>query len=239
ALMYWSEGKTIATRDMLQRLVDVDPGDPDSLNDVAVFEDQCGNVEDATTAFKSAVILSGATRKVFENCFEFLLRIGDVVSFRSVMGTYLSRYADDNVAHRWQNEVAQATTVLSAETGSQVIESSGRVRGLKIAFFASFSTFLDPIMNDLRQDNEIRLFDNADPTEAQMRDLLDWCDLAWLEWCDNLVIAASKMPKRCKIICRLHSYEVFTGMPGQVDWSKIDHVVLVNRSVEELLQRSV
>jgi glycosyltransferase involved in cell wall biosynthesis len=239
AILYWSEGKTIATRDMLQRLVDVDPGDADSLNDVAVFEDQCGKVGDATTAFKAAAILPGATRKVFENCFEFLLRIRDVLSFRSVMGTYLSRYGDDDVAHKWQNEAAQATSVLSAVTGSQVTEASPRVRGLKIAFFASFSTFLDPIMSDLRQDNEVRLFDNADPTEAQMRALLDWCDLAWFEWCDNLVIAASKMPKSCKIICRLHSYEVFTGMPTQVDWSKIDHVVLVNRSVEELLRRGV
>jgi glycosyltransferase involved in cell wall biosynthesis len=239
ALMYWSEGKMIATRDMLQRLVDADPGDADSLNDVAVFEDQCGNIGDATTAFKSAVILPGATRKVFENSFEFLLRIGDEVSFRSVMGTYLSRYGDDDVAHKWQSEVAQASNVLPAVTEPQVVESNARVHGLKIAFFASFSTFLDSIMNDLRQVNEVRLFDNADPTEAQMRDLLDWCDLAWFEWCDKLVIAASKMPKRCKIICRLHSYEVFTEMPRQVDWSKIDHVVLVNRSVEELLQRGV
>ncbi len=116
ALMYWSEGKTIATREMFQRLVDVDPGDADSLNDVAVFEDQCGNVGDATTAFKSAIILPGATRKVFENCFEFLLRIGDVVGFRSVMGTYLSRYGDDDVAHKWQNEAAPATIVPSAAT---------------------------------------------------------------------------------------------------------------------------
>ncbi len=116
ALMYWSEGKLMATRDMLQRLVDVDPGDADSLNDVAVFEDQCGNVGDATTAFKLAVTVPGATRKVFENCFEFLLRTGDLVSFRSVMGTYLSRYADDEVAHKWQNEAAQTTTVLSAAT---------------------------------------------------------------------------------------------------------------------------
>ena len=111
ALMYWSEGKTIATRDMLQRLVDVDPGDADSLNDVAVFEDQCGNVGDATAAFKSAVILSGATRKIFENCFEFLLRIGDSVSFRSAIGTYLSRYGDDDVAHKWQDEAAQRSAL--------------------------------------------------------------------------------------------------------------------------------
>jgi glycosyltransferase involved in cell wall biosynthesis len=239
AIMYWSGGKMIATREMLQRLVDADPGDADSLNDLAVFEDQCGNVGDATTAFKSAVVLSGATRKVFENCFEFLLRIGDVVSFRSVMGTYLSRYGEDEVSHKWQSQAAQPSNASFVAAAPRPIASQARICGLKIAFFATFGAFLDPIINDLRRDNEIRLFDNSGNSEAQMRDLLDWCDLAWFEWCDNLVIAASKMPKRCKIICRLHSYEVFTEMPRQVDWSKIDQLVLVNRSVHELLMRSV
>ncbi len=234
ALLYWSEGKTIAGRDMLQRLVDVDPSDADSLNDLAIFEDQCGNAGDATSAFKAAVALPGATRKVFENCFEFLLRIGDLVSFRSVMGTYLSRYSDDDVAQKWQNEAAQ---VSPASTETQVVKTSVRAHGLKIAFFAAFQSFLDPILNDLRPDNEIRLFTSG--TEEQMLEMLEWCDVAWFEWCDNLVIASSRMPKRCKIICRLHSYEAFTDMPRQVDWSKIDHLVLVNRSVQELLKRSV
>lgn len=116
ALFYWGAGRFGEARGMLRRLVDVDPGDADSLNDLAVFEDQGGDITEATTAFKAAVILPGATRKVFENCFEFLLRIGDVFSFRSVMGTYLSRYGDDDVTHKWQNEAAQATTVLSAAT---------------------------------------------------------------------------------------------------------------------------
>jgi glycosyltransferase involved in cell wall biosynthesis/Flp pilus assembly protein TadD len=236
ALLYWSEGKTIVARDMFQRLVDADPGDADSLNDLAVFEDQCDNVGDATTAFKSAVILPGATRKVFENCFEFLLRVGDGTAFRSIMGTYLSRYGDDDVAHKWQTEAAQSATAASLTCNSQVIDTDEAVQGLKIAFFASFQSFLDPIMNDLRAKNEIKLFTSGN--ETQMREMLEWCDVAWFEWCDNLVIAATKMPKVCKIICRLHSYEVFTEMPSQVDWRKIDHLVLVNQSVQEILKRT-
>lgn len=69
-----------------------------------------------------------------------------------------------------------------------------------------------------------------------MRKLLDWCDLAWFEWCDNLLINATKLPKSCLTLCRLHSYEAFTEMPRQVDWSKVDHLLLVNESVREILQ---
>lgn len=236
ALLYWGEGKTMAARDMLQRLVDVDPSDADSLNDLGVFEDQCGNSEEAAIAFKSAITLSGATRKVFENCFEFLLRVGDNTGFRSSIGVYLTRYGDDDVVQRWQNEAAQTPMVSSKSSDDRTIVQGGRVRGLKLAFFAAYQSFIGPIMDDLRKENEVRLFSAG--SEAQMRELLEWCDLAWFEWCDNLIIAASKMPKRCKIICRLHSYEVFTEMPGQVDWNKIDHLVLVNQSVQELLKRT-
>jgi glycosyltransferase involved in cell wall biosynthesis/Flp pilus assembly protein TadD len=236
ALLYWGDGKSMAAREMLQRLVDVDPSDADSLNDFAVFEDQHGNHTEAATSFKMAVALTGATRKVFENCFELLLRIGDLTGFRSCMGVYLSRYGDDDVSQRWQSEAAQSPAATASLAEAQLEVRSTRVRGLKIAFFAAYQSFLTPIMEDLRKENEVKLFSSGN--DAQMRAMLEWCDLAWFEWCDNLVIAASKMPKRCKIICRLHSYEVFTEMPSQVDWNKIDHLVLVNQSVQELLKRT-
>jgi glycosyltransferase involved in cell wall biosynthesis len=65
--------------------------------------------------------------------------------------------------------------------------------------------------------------------------LLRWADVAWFEWCDQLLAAATKLPKTCPIICRLHSYEAFTDMPEQVDWSKVDHLVYVNQSVKEII----
>ncbi len=237
ALLYWGENRHSDARGMLLRLVDVDPSDADGFNDLGVLEDQCGNVADATTAFKTALTLPGATRKTFENCFDFFVRANAITDFRSAIGTYLTRYGEDDVVRKWQSEAARSFELKpNPEIVPDDIYSTG-VNGLKIAFFAAFQTFLDPIIADLKKDNEIKLFTSG--TDRQMRDLLEWCDLAWFEWCDSLLIAATKMPKRCKIICRLHSYEAFTEMPQQVDWSKVDHLILVNRSVQEVLARSV
>jgi glycosyltransferase involved in cell wall biosynthesis len=72
-----------------------------------------------------------------------------------------------------------------------------------------------------------------------MLELMDWADLAWFEWCDDLLIEAAKYPKKCPIVCRLHSYEAFTEMPAQVDWSKVDQLIFVNRSVEELVRPQI
>ena len=67
-----------------------------------------------------------------------------------------------------------------------------------------------------------------------MQDLMKWSDLSWFEWCDRLVIEASRLPKVCPMICRLHSYEVFTDIPGQVDWVKIDDLIFVAPHIRDM-----
>lgn len=111
------------------------------------------------------------------------------------------------------------------------------VANQKIAFFASHQTFIQDIMRDLAVSNEVRLFEGT--TAEEFSALLEWADLAWFEWCDNLIIAATQLPKKCRIICRLHSYEAFTDMPGKVDWSKVDRLIFVNPSVQEIFEQQL
>ncbi len=112
-----------------------------------------------------------------------------------------------------------------------------QIRGKKIAFFANNASFLNDIIDNLSQENETRLFDGE--TIDQMTELMEWADLAWFEWCDNLVVEASNIPKKCNIICRIHSYEVFTDIPSQVNWGNIDHILFVNETVKDLFEQLV
>ena len=61
-----------------------------------------------------------------------------------------------------------------------------------------------------------------------------WADVAWFEWCDANVIGASRVPWRGPVICRLHSYEAFTDMPGQVNWTNIAALVFVADHIRDL-----
>ena len=63
---------------------------------------------------------------------------------------------------------------------------------------------------------------------------MEWSDIAWFEWCDGMVVQASKLPKVCKIICRLHSYEVFANFPHEVEWAKIDCLVFVAEHIQTI-----
>ncbi len=117
-------------------------------------------------------------------------------------------------------------------------QSPVTITGKNIAFFASQPSFLKELMTALDGDNQTRLIQQGNLME--MKQALEWCDVAWFDWCDQLLIQVTNhLPKCCPIICRLHSYEAFTDMPAQIDWSKVDAIVFVNDSVQTLMEKRI
>lgn len=111
----------------------------------------------------------------------------------------------------------------------------------KIAFFCGPDRkFLPDIVDHFSKKNdeyEVRIFHSK--SVKDFTDMLEWSDISWFEWCDNLIVEASKLSKVCKIVCRLHRYEAFTGMPSRVDWSKVDTLILVANHIKDALKMSV
>ena len=97
----------------------------------------------------------------------------------------------------------------------------------KIAFFYDFDdlSFAEDIYAFLRARFETRLCGLTDP--EKIADLMDWCDIAWFEWCGNQIVTASRMPKTCRIICRLHGHEAYMAWPTHVRWQNVDVLVTV------------
>ncbi len=89
----------------------------------------------------------------------------------------------------------------------------------------------------LSENNHVRYLEGNTP--QQISDITLWADLAWFEWCDDLFLAANCLPKQCRVICRLHSYEAFTDTPRKIDWGEVDHLVWVNESVEQIVRQKV
>lgn len=58
---------------------------------------------------------------------------------------------------------------------------------------------------------------------------MQWADICWFEWCDELIAYGSKLElaREKKVICRLHSYEAFTDYINNVTWNSIDKLIVV------------
>ena len=104
----------------------------------------------------------------------------------------------------------------------------------KLTFFTfGEDMFLRDIIAELRKDYNIKFFQRG--SETEFFQMYHDCDIAWFEWCDDLIVQATQSPKMpSKIVCRLHSYELFTDVPAKVDWNKIDKLMFVSETVKNL-----
>lgn len=64
---------------------------------------------------------------------------------------------------------------------------------------------------------------------------MQWADICWFEWCDDLLIHGSKVPSAAAktLICRLHSYEAFTFYIKKVYWQAVDQVIFDGEHMRE------
>lgn len=98
--------------------------------------------------------------------------------------------------------------------------------------------FLNEIVEFTNQRFRVQFFEGH--TENQLYELMKHSDISWFEWCTNLVVAASRQPKVCRNVVRLHRYEAYEQWPKHVNWANIDILITVGNSfVKDALVRSV
>jgi glycosyltransferase involved in cell wall biosynthesis len=68
--------------------------------------------------------------------------------------------------------------------------------------------------------------------QNQIRQIVQRNDICFFEWASELLIPASQLPKRCAMVARLHSYELYAWAP-QVNWANVDRVILVSEAMRQ------
>lgn len=68
---------------------------------------------------------------------------------------------------------------------------------------------------------------------SSMRRVLQDNDICFFEWSSELLMHASHMPKQCRIITRLHSFELYQWAL-EINWDAVDRVILVSKAMQEM-----
>ncbi len=63
-----------------------------------------------------------------------------------------------------------------------------------------------------------------------IRSLLKRSDVAFFEWASDLLETATRLPKHCPIVTRLHAYELYAWGP-RIAWDAVDRVILVSEAM--------
>ena len=230
------------------------PDDGRALNDAGAMLYAAGHLDEAADFLRRAVdCLGDAAGEALWNLVEVLLAAGrpaDVLPLFDALGRAGLLTAD--VANRVATacldrgdvpagiEALLASFRLSPDQ-DRLLPLYEKVRGLrpKVAFFCETGDgkFINDIYAFAGARFETRFW-RGGSTEEMFR-MLQWCDIAWFEWCTSQVVEASQMPKVCRTIVRLHRFEAFRPWPEQVRWENIDALVTVGNSTvhERLLQK--
>lgn len=57
-------------------------------------------------------------------------------------------------------------------------------------------------------------------------------DVVFFEWASRLLVEASRLPKTCGIVTRLHRYELYEWA-DQINWDNVDKIILVSQTKEQ------
>lgn len=132
-----------------------------------------------------------------------------------------------------KEELCSKIDMITTEFGHVLVKERKR-----LAFFSikKGDNFLHDIIKELLDEYEVKkvIVENVNQIEPAMQ----WADICWFEWCDDVIAYASKLvvAREKKIICRIHKYEVFTNNPLQVHWENVDRLIIVEQHIFEVLE---
>lgn len=202
------------------------PGDPEICSMQAVIHIIDGDLDKA-----EAVLLGGLKKDSVH--FDLLFNLAYIRELEGKGQEAVDLYCKaKTVAY----EYAQRRNVDEAIDRIKAADESVEIRErARIVFFvkAGMDSFLEDIILGLSDDYWVRkiIVSNL----KQIDDGMEWADICWFEWCDELIIYGSKRPlaHQKKIVCRLHSYEAFTEYIYKVTWKNVDKAIFIAEHIRD------
>lgn len=230
----------------IERHISASPIDAEAINDAGAILHCLGRFDEAIEHFLRAGRLDSDSAEIVWNLAEAYLAAGrdeDVIQLLDKMEQMdilnpdlLNRTA--NVCLNNNNSAGAIEMLLrSLEVApdQRVLKPMIEVirsKRPKVAFFCGVRgdvKFLSDIYNFIGHRFPVRFFEGRN--YEQMYELMQWSDISWFEWCTDIAVEASKQPKVCKNIVRLHRFEAYDGdWPARVEWNNIDTLITVGNS---------
>jgi len=239
----------------IQEYLRTAPDDAQALNDAGAILYCLGNTNEAIESFVKAKNLQGNSAETIWNLVEAYLSAGradEVVTLFDQMQQLGILNADvlNRTANVFLNQDNKADAIETLLRSLQISPNQEILKPMidvirskrpKIAFFCGLTgdlKFLTDICEFTKHRYVTRLHEGQNID--QIYEVMKWSDISWFEWCTNLAVMASKLPKVCKNIIRLHRFEAYNNWPSQVQWENIDILITVGNSfVRDALLKQV
>ena len=116
------------------------------------------------------------------------------------------------------------------------------MKKISVICMAGLDNFIDPIITGLSDNYMVRKF--IVKTDKEIYNAIDWGDIIFFEWANQSAIIGTNYMweqgiKGKKVIVRLHSYEIFSDMPKQINWAVVDRLIFVAPHIRDILKEFI
>lgn len=218
--LLFSQGKIEEAERYFKDLLRRDPGNPELHNNLGVIALHCGNSELALEHLTRALELDPLNRDALINYSTMLKssnRLPDCIPLL------------ENLIRHNPHDLEIIEILQEAERSKK---SSPKIA---ILCLPGLESFLTDIVEFLKTKYAVQTCYSKDKSEIEAA--VNWSDIIWLEWANELAVAitnASHLIEGKRVICRLHSYEVFTNFINEINWSSIGNLIFVSEKVRDI-----
>ena len=115
-----------------------------------------------------------------------------------------------------------------------------RKQRVAVLCLPGLESFLSDIVPELEKTYSVRTCYSRSMPEIESA--VNWCDIAFFEWANELVIAATNnipVMAEKQVIIRLHSYESLSNFATQINWPVVNHLIFVAEHIKEIVLKSI
>ncbi|MBW2490282.1 MAG: tetratricopeptide repeat protein, partial [Deltaproteobacteria bacterium] len=215
----FANGKIEEAEKCFANILEQDPRNKEALNNLGVIAFQSQKIERAIDYFDRSLKLDPFYKEGVLNYCHLLNELNLLNEATLLLEKVLKVYPNDKELRKLSNE-------------SKIIKKPKRK--IAVLCLPGLQSFLGDIVDFFNTKYQVRTCYSNNNKEIE--DTVHWADVVWIEWANELAIALTNHPNILKgkhVICRLHRYEAFTGMPGKIDWNKMNDLIFVAPHIKE------
>jgi len=222
---FFSEGKIEEAEKCFANILEHDPQNKEAYNNLGVIAFQKENTHESIDYFTRALRTDPFYKEALLNYSEILRKFDILHEASQFLKKATEKYPDDSELRQLLDE---AQTVQHFK------------RRVAVLCLPGLQSFLGDIADFLKTKYQVRTCYSSDPKEIEAA--VHWADVVWLEWANELTIQLTNHPNLLdskSVICRLHSYEAFSGFVQNINWEKIDDLVFVAEHIKDIVIQQV
>ena len=261
----FAEGKIDEAREAFLSALKDDPGRKETYNNLGVLAVQTHKPQEGIDYFMKSLGIDPGYLPAVENLCQLLDNSGNLKEAIPLLEPLSEKMPHDGTIRKLLLKARRESVALPSVEKSQLPSdahsmyrraSNGqkgdsrnyeRTAGLpdvsfKIAILClpGLESFLKEIVPFFGQRHEVKTVYSSDA--SQLLEAIRWSDIVWLEWANDLAVALTREPKALqgkRVICRLHSYEAFSGFTGSIKWEHVDDLIFVGEHIRVHVLRQV